>query len=376
MIKNLDKGNVDSRRAFSIDSRTTWVESAHSGADHHVVSKDNRVLGPGEYTPQLQSYNRKHVPGPLLGGSRGIVDHFHPFRSLLSIKTPSKGGGGGKGLYGGGSISGNSMVTWEDSAYGTNTGDSYFAQNQPVYTISNDISRNVRKKEGCTIFHEHDRRIAIDPNTRTTPTPGSYLNHESLLRSTSTFCGVRDLPSTVKMGPDDIPFGDRIEIRPAAPGDYKPEKCYDSKHLRKQIKQIKISPTERVTYFDIQAREIEIQNGVISPVSEHKMKRDQNATKIHSDIAIAARAEANTRKDRIKSIRMPTLRTRKPPGYIFDSTCYNDAKKEAMDLPLNPASLKREAKIDLFNDYIALPRKHQGHRMTSKLSDKVKRSVF
>ena len=54
--------------------------------------------------------------------------------------------------------------------------------------------------------------MGIDPNRRTCPTPGSYLKHESLLRSTSTLCGVRDLPSTVCMGPDDIPFGERMEV--------------------------------------------------------------------------------------------------------------------------------------------------------------------
>ena len=73
---------------------------------------------------------------------------------------------------------------------------------------------------------------------------------------------------------------------------------------------------------------------------------------------------------------MPLLRTKKPPGYEFDASCYSNAKKEAVDLPLNPASLKRAAKIDIFNDYLTLPRKHQGHRLESRLSDKVKRSVF
>ena len=375
MIKT-DTSNVDSRRAFPIDGRATWVESVHTGGDHHVVGKDNRVLGPGEYTPQLQTPYRKHVPGPMLGGSRGLVDHFHPFRSLLSMRTPgkdqSKKGGG---YLGEGSIGGNSMVTWDDSSMG---GDQYahLGQAQASYTISNDITRNTFKKEGATIFHEHDRRMGLDPNRRTCPTPGSYLNHDSLLKSTSAFSGVREMPSTVRMGPDDIPFGERTEVRPAAPGDYRPDICYDSKHMRKKCLQLKISPTDRKTYFDIQAREIEIQAGVISPVQEHKNIRKEAKKAIYSDIAKQARIEAQIKENRIKSIKMPLLRTKKPPGYEFDASCYSNAKKEAVDLPLNPASLKRAAKIDIFNDYLTLPRKHQGHRLESRLSDKVKRSVF
>ena len=387
MIQGIDQSNVDSRRAFPMDGRATWVESVHSGSGNHVVGKDNRVLGPGEYTPKMQAQHRKHIPGPSLGGSKGMVDHFHPFRSLLTTRTPGKSSSSKKGgsyRGGGGSVAGNSVVTWDEPSLamgslgggGMSATDSYYAQAEPSYSIANDITRDTHKKEGASIFHEHDRRMAIDPHQRTTPTPGCYLNHDSLLKSTSAFSGVRDLPSTVKMGPDDIPFGERVDVRAAAPGDYRPDLCYDSKFLRKQTKLIKISPAERRTYFDLQARELEIQAGVISPVQEHKKIRQAESTTVHSDIAIQARAESQAKHDRIKSIRMPILRTRKPPTLEFDSSCYALAKKTAVDLPLNPASLRKEAKIDLFNDYLTLPRKHQGHRLTSRLTDKVKRSVF
>ena len=89
MLKDCDTGNVDSRRAYALDSRTTWVESAHHGGGH-VVGKDNRVLGPGEYTPAMPTSSRKHISGPALGGSRGLADHFHPFKSLLGITRPSQ----------------------------------------------------------------------------------------------------------------------------------------------------------------------------------------------------------------------------------------------------------------------------------------------
>lgn len=390
MIQGIDLTNVDSRRAFPMDSRATWVESVHSGNDHHVVAKDNRVLGPGEYTPGLQAAYTKHVPGPALGGSRGMVDHFHPFRSLLSMPTPqdkgskSRGNGKSKGNnrgYGMGSVDGGeSFVTFEDSGYNHN-GDSYGQEQgqrqlQPYYSIANDITRDTYKKEGATIFHEHDRRMGIDPYQRRFPTPGCYLEQESLLKSTSSMGGVQYMTKTVHMGPDDIPYGERMEVRAAAPGDYRPDKSFDSKFLRKTPLQTKISGAERRTYFDIQARAIEVQSGVVNIVQEHKETRTANIPTVHSDIAVVARAEQAERQERIKKIRMPILRTRIPPKLYFDASCYTNAKKEASELALHPASLKKEAKIDKFHEYLTLPRKHHSHRLPSRLSDKVKRSVF
>ena len=70
----VDYGNVDSRRAYPLDGRTTWVESMHTGSGH-VVGKDNRVLGPGEYSPGLPTLLLSILPSGARG-SRGIVDHF------------------------------------------------------------------------------------------------------------------------------------------------------------------------------------------------------------------------------------------------------------------------------------------------------------
>jgi len=290
------------------------------------------------------------------------------------MRSPSKAGKKSKSFGGYGannSLSGGeSFVTFEDSNYNDPGAPT------PYYTIANDITRDTFKKEGTTIFHEHDRRMGIDPYQRRFPTPGCYLNHESLLKSTSTFTGVRNLPNTVRMGPDDIPYGERMEVRPAAPGDYRPDLSCDSKFMRKMPLQSKISPAERKTYFDVQAREIEIQSGVVNVQIERKALREADMPPVYSDIAMQARAEAEYKRQRISQIKMPKLHTRKPPSLTFDAKCYVDAKKEASELALHPASLKKEAKIDLFNEYLTLPRKHQGHRVPSRLSDKVKRSVF
>ena len=45
-------------------------------------------------------------------------------------------------------------------------------------------------------------------------------------------------------------------------------------------------------------------------------------------------------------------------------------------IELNPKNLDKEAKCGVFNEYLTMPRKHHGQRVPSRLSDKVKRSVF
>ena len=126
------------------------------------------------------------MSAPSIGGSRGIVDHFHPFRSMLTTRT--KGNTIREERYGHGSVGQNSVISFDEA--------SYFAEQPPAYSIANDISRYhySTKHEGATIFHEHDRRIGLDPNLGTTPTPGpgNYKTWSSTpLRSVSNLSGGR-----------------------------------------------------------------------------------------------------------------------------------------------------------------------------------------
>jgi hypothetical protein len=416
MIKGVDYGNVDSRRAFPLDGRTTWVES--TVAKGYVVSKDNRVLGPGEYTPGLPSQFTKHTPGPALGGSRGIVDHFHPFRSMLSTRTPGNksggGGGGGGGRFGGGSVGQNSVISYDDG------GGSYYANQPAAYSISNDIDRyhQSNKREGMTIFHEHDRRIALDPNNRTTPTPGPgeyKVWNANPLRTMNNMSGMSEMNKSVVMGPDDVPFGERMEVKAALP-DYDSAKAQDSVHFRRGNKLLTISKQERKTKFALEERRRMIEEGLIDPAVENRAKRlqkiaklnrkydpdessmglvtaqggdnDYNRDNLASPIASkgggGGRSEgaAGTQRAKGAQIKYPILKSRKPPALEFDPTSYRnlaislEANFKRDQIELNPRSLNKEARVNIFNEYLALPRKHHGHRVPSRLSDKVKRAVF
>lgn len=401
MLKGVDYYNVDSRRAYPLDGRTTWVES--DMAKGYVVSKDNRVLGPGEYTPGLTTQHTKHVSAPSIGGSRGIADHFHPFKSMLSTRTPGNANRQG-GFGGAGSVGQNSMVSFEDA--------SYFAEQAPAYSIANDISRyhHSNKHEGTTIFHEHDRRIALDPNLRSTitPGPGKYKTwSNNPLRSVSHHAGLKELNRTVNMGPDDIPFGERMDVRPALP-DYDSSKAMDTDHFRKGKKLLTINPNERMTKFDLDERRRKIEEGIIEPAVENRQKRLEKIKKLNrkydpdessmglvtaeSSVAFQGRpiaspisSKAGGRSDsKLKGarIRYPTLKTRKPPALEFDRSSYKNlnAALEASfakeQIELNPRQLDKEARVNVFSNYIALPRKHHGHRVPSRLSDKIKRSVL
>jgi hypothetical protein len=406
MLQGVDYDNVSSRRAYPLDSRATWVESQHiggssKGGHKFVVSKDNRVLGPGEYNPALPTHSRKHIPGPALGGSHGLVDHFHPFKSLLSIRTPKKGDDHQL-----------SMLSYSQG------------EAAPVYSIANDISRDVFKREGASIFHEHDRRIGIDPRSRTTPTPGFYLGQDTAFRKVDNLQGITEVGSMVKMGPDDIPFGERTEVKPALP-DYDISKSLDSEIFRKPPKLTYMLKKDRETSFDIEKRKLLVEQGVMPPpkappfvskkfhynVTDHQIDDNKslnssayggNATlgddptsygmsfvssvtdafpkRVDKSSIATTPINKNAKKGKKEvNIRYPKLNYRVPPTLKFDRSPYKNLQDfanqsaKARQIPLHPKSLKTEAKIDVFHQYLAIPRSHKGARLPSRVSDKLKR---
>lgn len=404
MLGGVDHGNVDSRRAYPLDGRTTWVESMHTGSGH-VVGKDNRVLGPGEYSPGLPTFATKHTPGPALGGSRGIVDHFHPFKSMLSTRTPGNASNpmSKKSMS---PVGPGSVVSFDDAS-----SEAYYAVQAPAYSIANDTSRyhHQDKHEGTTIFHEHDRRLALDPKNRTTPTPGpgKYKTwSDTPLRRVNHLSGVTELNKTVVMGPDDIPFGERMDVRPALP-EYDAMKAMDTEHFRPGIKLATFSPAERRTEFDLQKRKNMIEEGLIDRAADNRRRRVEKIKKlnqrydpdessmglvsVHSGITSIPRLTEKERssktvgaagKKAATMIRYPILKTRKPPTLVFDNSSYTNLAKALEtnlnkdQIELNPKNLDKEAKCGVFNEYLTMPRKHHGQRVASRLSDKVKRAVF
>jgi hypothetical protein len=405
MLSGVDHGNVDSRRAYSLDGRTSWVESMHTTSGH-VVGKDNRVLGPGEYMPGLPNFATKHIPSPALGGSRGIVDHFHPFKSMLSTRTPGNTNSLSTKMSSG-PVGPGSVVSFDDAS-----SEAYFAVQAPAYSIATDVTRyhHQNKHEGTTIFHEHDRRLALDPKNRTTPTPGpgKYKTwSDTPLRRVSHHSGVTELNKTVMMGPDDIPFGERMDVRPALP-EYDAAKAMDTEHFRRSVKLASFSPAERVTQFDIQKRRNMIEEGLIDTAAENRRRRVEKIKKLNGmydpdessmglmsagpSVSVGEKAgvgkkecpgaRASGKKALQMGVRYPILKTRKPPTLVFDNSSYRDlsrALEKSLDkdqIELNPKNLDKEAKCGVFNEYLTMPRKHHGQRVPSRLSDKVKRVVF
>lgn len=83
---NLSRDDI-SRRAFSPESRTVWVESQIVGSS--VVPRDNFPLGPGDYLGSSPNQiSSRHVPSPTLG-CKSTISPFLSFRSNV-IRSPTE----------------------------------------------------------------------------------------------------------------------------------------------------------------------------------------------------------------------------------------------------------------------------------------------
>lgn len=327
-----DHTNVNSRRAFPLNSRTSWVEQQHYKGS--VVYRDNLVLGPAEYSPTTR-HNARHVGTPTLSQrSRvSLVDAFNPFSSQLSVATPGRGGGCGHNSY--------SIVD-----------DALLLPGQTFYD----------KSEAATRFHDHDRRMGTDPHRRFCPTPGASLTHDSLLLTRSV-SGI-STPARVHFGPDDIPFGDRAVVKASGPS-YSPD--YDSKCISKYVKLSKISPSARKTFADLDQLQALKRDQPESLVIA-KLRSDAHASSPPSPLAVL--------RPKPSPVRMPILRTRKPPALSFDHSCYRAKALYKEVLELNPAAIDRLAKVGLFNSIMATKRQYDSSPLPNKISAKIRRSAL
>ena len=354
MLKGVDLSNVNSRRAYPLGSRASWVEQQlHHGQAVHV---ENRVLGPAEYNPKRA--NEKHVGSPSLAQRSRLtaygrqLDAFNPFDSALSIDRD------------GGAHMTQQLATSTNASPGS-------------YTIVDDVLKLKRgergfyeRTEAATIFHDHDRRQGLDPHRRFCPTPDLGLSHDSLLLVHTT-SGVQS-PSKVVFGPDDIPFGERCPVKPAGPV-YNPD--YDSKQLKRTVKLSKISPTERKTYVDLQIqrnlRESEERRTDSAPSSSTQVL----GSTISSTPGLGThRANKPAPAPAASPIRMPILRTRKPPQLHFDASCYRAMAPEQVEL--NPRSISRLARVGIFNELLAQKREYDSSKMGSLIAEKVRRAAL
>ena len=112
-------------------------------------------------------------------------------------------------------------------------------------------------------------------------------------------------------------------MRPALP-DYDAIRGLDSKFLRNAPKLSGIADTERMTYFDLQQRRLIREQG-FDPAENTRIRKEENLA-AKSKKQLGAAGEANRameeKKARIARIKMPLLKTRKPPTLTFDNSSY------------------------------------------------------
>lgn len=364
MLQGVDYANVNSRRAYPLNSRSAWVEQQHhNGACVYV---ENRVLGPAEYNPKPG--NEKNIGSPSLEQrSRRPrygrqVDPFAPFKSNLTLDRAK------------------------------HTSQNLSSAGSPgSYTIVDDVTLQregfYERSESATIFHDYDRRLGLDPNRRYCPTPGQGLSHDSILLA-HTNSGLVS-PSKVSFGPDDIPFGERCAVRPAGPT-YEPN--YDSKFIKPFVKLSTISSTERKTYVDIQISRLnKLEDEVAASRAKGAGASSWSSSLLHASTLSSvpqsvnpipeshSRAHTHSRaaaatKPPASPIRMPIIRTRKPPALNFDSSSYKALAREQVEL--NPKSISKLARVGIFNELLAQRREYDSGKLNSQIAEKLRRAAL
>lgn len=302
-----DLSDTNSRRAFPLDSRTVWVEQRL--VRDILLPRDNFVLGPGEYSPQVIE---RHVSTPSLGKYRGVADHFMPFRSKTS--TANRG----------------------------------IEQQRSEYT---------------TIFHEHDVRQPIDPKRRYAATPGPQIGQQPILRAVG-IDGVREARA--------IHFGKSQASSPVkkALPDY--DVNYDSEFIKPKTQYVKIMREQNNSRrrgtrntgasFDEQDRERSA-----SPKHHHYSHHRANSPltpsngKIGNARSLDSGSSSSVFQERMNSVAMPKVKTRKFPQLIFNDSSYKSIRLKA-PLDLSPQLVNKEAKISPFKNIVAIPRQHKSNK--------------
>lgn len=304
-----------SRRAFALDSRTVWVEQQI--VDQFVLPKDNFVLGPGEYHIQIPE---RHVSTPSLGKFRGPADHFNPFKSQLSIKTPLS------------------------------------SSKSPTRRHSPNSSRKDPRLDSFSVFQDSEERHGIDPNHRYYQGPGPYLAHDPPLQSL-TNSGVNKVHSTVTFGKNDEPFGFRNPVKQALP-DY--EVNYDSNQIKKGASLGSFPKSKRI-YIPkkgdiIASKELDSKEELVrsrSPPANRSISSPNINDSSH---------EMSVFDLRCSLVKLPKLKTKKPMKLYFDDSSYQKKKLEA-PIDLSPSLINKQAHLNLFDHMLTIPRKHKTTKM-------------
>lgn len=378
MIRGLDLQNVDSRRAYPLNSRTSWVEQRHHKGS--LVYAENRVLGPGEYSPQKVGTQARHISSPTLAQRTRLpqygraearsIDPYDPFNSRLSLDRET-----------------HLLHHGKDRGAGS-------------YTIVDDVALSkhgvsfYERQESATVFHDHDRRVGLDPNRRfcrNEGPAGQGLAHDSLLFAHTT-SGVQ-VPAKVSFGPEDVPFGERGgPVKPALPT-YFPN--YDSPVVRKSLHLNKIHQSDRRTFIDellrrqalderlsTAAAAARANSALYAPSTFSTLPEEGGSLVLHHHEHDGAGGFSSSSLSPAQAapfaspVRKPPKPRQKRPAHnlVFDASCYKALAKEQVEL--NPASIDRLARVGTFNALMAKASRsgqYDSAVMKSKISEKLRR---
>jgi hypothetical protein len=266
------------------------------------------------------------------------------------------------------------------------------------YTIVDDVALSkhgvsfYERQESATAFHDHDRRVGLDPNRRfcrNEGPAGQGLAHDSLLLAHTTR-GVQ-VPAKVNFGPEDVPFGERGgPVRPALPT-YFPN--YDSPVVKKSLHLNKIHQSDRRTFIDELLRRQALEDRLSTTAAAARSNSALHAASTFStlpeseSLLLQQHEQAGTRGPSSSSLSpaqgpftSPVLKPPKPrqkrPAHnlVFDASCYKALAKEQVEL--NPASIDRLARVGTFNALMAKASRsgqYDSAVMKSKISEKLRR---
>lgn len=318
---------VITRRAFPLDSRTVWVEQVL--VNESLVPKDNLPLGPGEYNSKILE---NHISTPSLGSRR--VEHFSPFISRVSVRTP------------------------QDASHNISSS----ASMSQISSLATKNAFSPTRSDFTTIFHEHDIRQPLDPNRRFCVTPGSYCGPESLLRHVNTD-GIQET-KRIHFGSNTVPFGERNKYKMAGP-------TYDIKFDSLQVRpKLKFGP------FLKSARVLKLGNECsddrrtsTSPCSRSSQGSPSSFRNNNSEVKTFSNSY------RAALVPLPKLKSKAPKPILFDASSYTN-KHSRLDVhDLTPSYIKKEARIELFSSIVKIPRKHVSTPFESRIRRQLRDEV-
>ena len=217
----------------------------------------------------------------------------------------------------------------------------YFANDEADVGRSDVVRpKSPEPRDHITIFHEYGEKMALDPNSRTTHTPGAIIGHESPHRQT-TIHGVKKLAGGV------TPNQDRGLLTRNEKASESYDVKYDSECVRPRIRLGDLIP--KTPRFH----------------EPNSSSNSPSRTQPHSNANSRPVTRESTRPEsRAKTANLATLAPKKGLHLKFDDSCYNTSTsfvKKVVDR--NPSAINRSVQSDLFFKLYAVPRAHWAPEM-------------